>query len=101
MLEMAPPAMTLAPILTRVRYLTIGLPLFALGSTIHAGCTSGASYYNGRYGGNYRSATERNEPAPCVVYRTGERGSEGYFGPCDDDGYGYGYAYGGYGGHGP
>jgi len=90
--------MTLAPHLSRVRYVAIALPLFALSSTIHAGCTSGASYYNGRYGGNYRTAGENDSPGECVVFRTGESGSEGYFGPCnDDDGYGYGYGYGGYG----
>jgi hypothetical protein len=97
--------MTLAPLLSRARYLTIGLPLFALGSTIHAGCTSGASYYNGRYGGNYRTASGTDAPASCIVYRTrsDESGSDGYFGPCsDDDGYGAGYGdgYGAYGGHG-
>ena len=80
--------MQLDALLSRARYLAIALPLFALSSTIHAGGVSGANYYYGTYGGGYRRASESSAPTSCVVYRTGESGSNGYFGPCnDDDGY--------------
>jgi hypothetical protein len=89
--------MKLDALLSRARYLAIALPLFALGSTIHAGCTSNPNFYYGNGGGVYHTTSASNEPSSCVVYRTGESGTGGYFGPCDDDG----YAYGGYGGYGP
>lgn len=92
--------MTPATLLSRARYLAIGLPLFALASTIHAGCTSNPNYYYGKTGGGYRAASQTAEPASCIVYRTGGSGSGGYFGPCDDDDDGYG-GYGGYGAYGP
>jgi hypothetical protein len=89
--------MKLDALLARARYLAIALPLFALGSTVHAGCTSNPNFYYGNRGGVYQTKGEPSAPGSCVVYRTGESGTEGYFGPCDDDG----YAYGGYGGYGP
>lgn len=88
---------TLAPLLSRARYLAIVLPLFAISTTLHAGCTSGTFYY-GTYGPRDTAAyDDAVGSGTCFVYRTGGTGSDGYFGPCSDDG----YAYGGSGGSGP
>lgn len=90
--------------LSRVRYLAIALPLFALSSTVHAGCSSAP---NGLYYTQYGSERGFQRPSiiddgtGCEVYRTGYGGYGGYYGPCnDDDGYGYGgYDGSGYGGY--
>ena len=92
--------MKLDVLLSRARYLAIVLPSFALFTTVHGGCTSGTFYYYGK-GAGYRTASGNDAPGgpeACVVYRTGESGGDqGYFGPCDDEG----YAYGGSGGSAP
>ncbi|MBS2020719.1 MAG: hypothetical protein JST00_48145 [Deltaproteobacteria bacterium] len=41
-------------LISRVRFLVLALPLFALGSTLHVGCSSsnsGGYYYGNNYGG--------------------------------------------------
>ena len=82
------------------RYLVLLLPLFALSSTVHAGCNTGPNglYYN-TYGNNGNRIPSVAATSECVVYRNGSNPDDprfgGYFAPCDDDegdGYGYGYA---------
>ena len=102
--------MTIDSLLARARYLVLALPLFALTSTVHAGCNIGPNglYYNtyGNRGNRVPStAASPGMAESCVVYRNGYDGyGGGYYAPCDDDeGYGYGGygSYGGYGGYGP
>ena len=76
------------------RYLVLALPLFALSSTVHAGCNTGPNglYYN-TYGNNGNRIPSVAATSECVVYRNGYEGYGGYFAPCDDDeGDAYGYA---------
>lgn len=90
-------AMKLDALLSRTRYLAIVLPLFALASTVQAGCSEGTNFYQGRYGGGYKTS-EKDGLGSCVVYRTDDSGGNGYFGPCNDDAdaEGDGYADDGY-----
>lgn len=93
--------MTIDSLLARARYLALALPLFALASTVHAGCNlgPGGSYYQGRANSVPSSADRPAAADACVVYRNGYDGHGGYYAPCDDDeGYGYG-SYNGYGGY--
>jgi hypothetical protein len=101
--------MTIDSLLRRAsaaRYLVLALPLFALTSTVHAGCNTGPNglYYTtyGNNGNRIPSAAASPATAECVVYRNGYGGgSGGYYVPCDDDDEGDGYGpYGGYGGYG-
>lgn len=99
---------------SRARYLALGLPLFALFSTVHGGCIRGPAGYGtyGNYGyGNRASALGRDtveqDEGECVVYA----GTEGDGGSrphdprnCDgdtDDGYGNDAERRARGGHGP
>jgi hypothetical protein len=90
-------------VVSRLRYLALALPLFALSSTIQAGCNAGpgglyyTTYGPGRGGPRVPSTTDRSVD-DCFVYRTGYDGYGGYYGPCDD---GDGYGHGGYGGYSP
>jgi hypothetical protein len=89
--------MTLDSLLARARYLVLALPLFALTSTVHAGCNlgPGGSYYQGRANNTGPSIAAPDMTGPCVVYRNGDDGyGGGYYVPCDDD-----EGYGGYGGY--
>ena len=95
--------MKLAALRTHARYLALALPIFALASTIHAGCISGPNgLYYGPYGGRGKTSSAASEPeatAPCSVYHAGYGGYGGYggyYGPCDDED-----GYGGYGGNSP
>jgi hypothetical protein len=96
--------MKLDALLSRARYLALVLPLFALTSTLHAGCSSAPNgLYYGKYGNvgtKVPSTADRPESEGCVVYRTGYGGYGGYYGPCDDDDDNYD-GYGAYGGYGP
>ena len=91
--------MSIDSLLSRARYLALALPLFALGSTVHAGCNTGPNglYYT-TYGNNgNRVPSSADSPQACDVFRTGFDGY-GYFAPCDGEGYG---SYGGSGGYAP
>jgi hypothetical protein len=78
------------------RYLVLALPLFALSTTLHAGCNTGPNglYYN-TYGNNGNRIPSVAATSECVVYRNGSNPDDprfgGYFAPCDDD-EGDGYA---------
>ena len=88
--------MTIEMLLSRARYVVVALPLFALASTVHAGCNSGPNglYYN-TYGNNGNRVPSVAATSECVVYRNGygpdDTRSGGYWAPCDDD-EGDGYA---------
>lgn len=90
---------------SRARYLALGLPLFALFSTVHGGCIRGPAGYGtyGNYGyGNRASAlggdTVEQDEGECVVYVGNGDADDGRlhggyrYGNCDDgdtyDGYG-------------
>jgi hypothetical protein len=100
--------MKLDALLLRARYLALALPLFALTSTIHAGCSTAPNgLYYGKYGniGTKVPSTADRPEEGCIVYRSNYGGYGGYYGPCDEDDEGYsGYGgwggYGGYGGYG-
>lgn len=57
-------------LISRARFLVLALPLFALGSTLHVGCSSNSSggyYYGGGYGyygSNSSSSGQQNQPDP-------------------------------------
>ena len=57
-------------LISRVRILVLALPLFALGSTLHVGCSSsnsGGYYYGnnyGYYGSSGSTSGGQNQPDP-------------------------------------
>ena len=74
---------------TAARYLVLALPLFALGSTVHAGCNVGPNglYYStyGNNGNRIPSVAASPAMGECMVYRNGYGGYGGTYVPCDDD----------------
>jgi hypothetical protein len=86
--------MKLDAVVTRARYLALVLPVFAVSTTVHAGCNSGPNglYYT-TYGGSRGNRTPSTAAHPedaCVVIRS-ENGDGEEVALCDEDeGYGGG-----------
>ena len=81
--------MKLESLLARARYCALALPLFALFSTAHAGCSSGPSGYGYGYGqGRPGSSGSSGGPENCTAYSGYDgRGGSYSYSNCDDDGY--------------
>lgn len=85
--------MKLESLLSSARYLALVLPVFALFSTVHSGCSSTATgYYQYGYGGKPVSSgtVTPTPPPPECIPRPGGYGGYGGYGTdinCDDDGY--------------
>jgi hypothetical protein len=88
--------MRLDAFLSRARYAVLALPLFALFSTVHAGCVTGPPSYYGTYGGGYggrRTVAYDLPPGDCNTFiRPSGYGNYVSYTTCidDDDGYSYG-----------
>lgn len=77
--------MRLDSLLAKARYLALVLPLFALFSTAHAGCSGSANGYG--YGYGQGSSGSSGSTQSCTSYSGYANGGYFSYSNCDDDGY--------------